>query len=79
LPDGCCKPDELALDFDNFRSAVVGNFGAELAPELLTALASVDAALRSIGGAAWSEEAVRSGPDWAAVRERARVALNLLG
>jgi hypothetical protein len=78
LPDGCCKPDELALDFDNFRSAVLGNFAAELSPELLTALAGVDAGLCGIGGEGWSEEAVRSAPEWAVVRERSRTALALL-
>jgi hypothetical protein len=78
VPDGCCKPDELALDFDNFRAAVVGNFAAELPPELMAALAEVDAAFGPIAEDGWSEEAVRSAPEWAAVRERAGVALRLL-
>src|SRR5262245_47075534 len=38
VPDGCCKPEELALDFDNFRSAVLDSFAAELPPELVVAL-----------------------------------------
>lgn len=78
LPDGCCKPDELALDFDNFRAVVVGNFSAELPPALVAALADVDAAFAPIAGDGWSEEAVRSAPEWAAVRQRAGVALGLL-
>ena len=78
VPDGCCKPDELALDFDNFHVAVVGNFAAELPPDLVAALAEVDAAFGPIAGDGWSEEAVRSAPDWATVRERAGVALGLL-
>ena len=78
VPGGCCKPDELALDFDNFRAAVVGNFAAEMPPALVAALAAVDAALGPIVGAGWSEEAVRSAPEWAIVRQRAGVALRLL-
>lgn len=78
LPDGCCKADELALDFGNFRSAIVGTFAAELPPDVVAALAGVDAALGGIGSKDWSEEAVRSSPAWAAVRERAGVALQLL-
>jgi hypothetical protein len=78
LPGRCCKPDELALDFDNFWSAVVGNFAAELTPELVTALAAVNAALSGIRREEWTEEAVRSAPEWVLVRERARTALGLL-
>jgi hypothetical protein len=78
MPEACCKPDELALDFDNFRTAVVSNFIAELPPELVAALAEVDAALNPITGAGWSEEAVRFAPEWGAVRQRAAVALGLL-
>jgi hypothetical protein len=75
---GCCKPDELALDFDNFRAAVIGNFATELPPALATALADVDAAFGLITGDGWSETAVRSAPEWATVRQRARMALRLL-
>jgi hypothetical protein len=78
VPDGCCKPDELALDFDNVRAAVVGNFAAELPPELVAALAAVDAALDDIPRSGWSEQAVRSAPEWAAVRGRAGAALRML-
>jgi hypothetical protein len=77
-PDGSCKPDELALDFHYAREAVVGNFAAELPPELVAALAAVDAAFSTIAGNGWSEEAVRSAPEWAVVRQRAGVALGLL-
>jgi len=78
VPAGCYKPDELALDFDNFRSAVVGNFADELPPELVAALARVDEELGTLRGADWSDESVRSAPVWAPVRERAGVALGLL-
>src|SRR5262245_51964691 len=78
LPEGCCKPDELALDFDNFRAAVVGNFASELPPRALAALAEVNDAFGRVPRDAWSEEAVRSHPAWAVIRERAGVALALL-
>jgi hypothetical protein len=79
VPDGCCKPDELALDFHYAREAVVGNFAAELPPGALGALAEVDAAFGPIAGDGWSEAAVRAAPEWAAVRERAGAALASLG
>jgi hypothetical protein len=79
VPDGCCKPDELALDFHYAREAVVGNFAADLPPEAVAALAEVDAAFGPLVGDGWSEDAVRSSPEWAAVRGRAGAALDLLG
>lgn len=78
LPDGCCKADELALDFDNFRSAVVGNFAAELPSELVAALTAVDAAIDLVIDDGWSERAVLSAPEWEEIRQRAAVALKLL-
>lgn len=79
VPDGCCKPDELALDFDDYRQAVVGNFRGELPPELVAALAAVDAAFDAVHGDGWSDEAVRSSPEWATIRERAGLALAVFG
>jgi hypothetical protein len=78
VPDGCCRPDELALDFDNFRSAVVGNFADELPSELVAGLAEVDVALAGIQGEGWSEEAMRTTAEWAAVRAAAAGALGRL-
>lgn len=78
LPDGCCKPDELALDFENFHSAVIGNFADELPSEPAAVLVEVDAALDGIKSEGWSEEAVRNAPEWAAVRRAAASALGRL-
>lgn len=50
VPEGRLKPDELALDYDNFRAAVVGNFAAELPTRLVDALTAVSAALGVIRG-----------------------------
>lgn len=78
LPDGCCKPDELALDFDNFRSTAVSNFAVELPAELVAAMADLDAAFSAIRDEGWSEAAVRHSQEWAIVRRRAAAALKLL-
>jgi hypothetical protein len=78
VPDGCCKPDELALDFDNFRTAVVGNFADELPDELIATLADMDMIFDVITGDGWTEAAVRSSPEWAGVRQKAGFALRLL-
>jgi hypothetical protein len=78
VPEGCCKPDELALDFDNFQAAVVGNFADELPSDLIAALDGVGTALSGIRGDGWSGDAFRSSPEWAIVRERAGTALGLL-
>ncbi|MBX7105943.1 MAG: hypothetical protein K1X57_17810 [Gemmataceae bacterium] len=78
VPEGCCKPDELALDFDNFRGAVVGNFAAELPSELIATLAEMDEMFDAITGDGWTEAAVRSAPEWAALRQKAEFALRIL-
>jgi hypothetical protein len=78
LPEGCCKPDELAIDFDHFRECVVGNFGSELVSDLVAALDQVEVALGRVPQDAWTEEAIRSHPAWAAIREPARLSLGLL-
>ena len=78
VPDGCYKPDELALDFDNLRAAVVGNFERELPPRLLQLLAEMDASFTAMTGDDWTEAAVRSAARWEAVRRRAGAALAAL-
>src|SRR5206468_3217697 len=78
LPDGCCKPDELALDFYYIRECVVSNFGPDLPADLVAALARVEEAFSRISRDTWTEEAVRSHPAWAAIREQARASLGLL-
>lgn len=75
---GCDAPDELAIDFDNARRAVIRQCPLELPTDLVSALAAVDAAFDPIVGDGWSAAAVRSAPEWAVVRQRAAVALALL-
>ncbi len=82
LPDGCAKADELALDFDHYYHAYVGNFGDELAPDVRAALALIDRLFDRMSGAAnaelWTDEAVAAHPAWLEVRGQAARALKLL-
>jgi hypothetical protein len=79
VPDGCFKPDEMALDFHYAREAAVVNFAADLPSGAVAALAKLDAAFGPIVGDGWLAEAVRSAPEWIEVRGRARIALAFLG
>ncbi|MDQ4144383.1 MAG: hypothetical protein M3198_11685 [Actinomycetota bacterium] len=83
VPDGFAKADELAIDYGNFVSAVLGNFGDEFSTEQTAVLRRIDAMLEAMSGAEnaelWTEEAVVSHPRWQEVRKAARVALNRLG
>lgn len=80
LPSDAAKADELALDFDNFHRAFVGNFASELLPSQVMALRKVDTLLNKMSGedlaALWTDEAVHSHERWSAVREAARDALS---
>jgi len=46
-PAGSCRPDELALDYDNFVHTFVGNFVAEISSQQRSALLGVDELLGS--------------------------------
>ncbi len=77
--DDVAKADELALDFDNFHRAFVGNFASEMLPAQLAALRKIDVLLDEMSGehlaTLWTEEAVKSDERWSAVRTAAREAL----
>ncbi len=83
LPDWTVKADELALDFDNFVHAYLGNFGDEVSPYQRDALLAVDALLDGMSGEEhaelWTEHAVVNHPKWEAVRALAQDALASLG
>jgi hypothetical protein len=82
VPQGSCRPDELALDYDNFLSAVLGNFVREFTPEQVSALRHVDDLLSAMSGPAhrdlWTEEAVCSHVRWREVRSAAQGARSAL-
>lgn len=83
LPEGRVKADELALDFDNFYQAYVGNFGSELSPHARAALRAIDESFDRMSGPAnaqlWTDEAVATHPAWSEVRRQASRALEVFG
>ena len=83
VPDGTVKADELALDYDNFVHAYLGNFRDEISQSQREALLAIDAMLRGMSGrenaGLWTEDAVISHPKWESVRILARDALTALG
>ncbi|MCB9892123.1 MAG: hypothetical protein H6833_10785 [Planctomycetes bacterium] len=83
LPDGCLKADELALDYDNFLHAYLGNVGDVVSSAQRAALLRVDELLTAMSGShrahLWTDDAVRRDARWAAVRAAAREALGTLG
>ncbi len=78
-PDGCCKADELALDYDNFLGAYLGNVGDAVGSLQNAALRRVDELLDVMSGEhnleLWTDDAVCRNPRWAEVRAAAREAL----
>lgn len=83
LPDFIVKADEMALDFSNWYEAAVGNFGHGFKPSQIAALKSIDDLLEKMSGEKnaeyWTDEAVRSGNQWAEVRLLAKKALDEFG
>ena len=82
-PDGTVKADELALDFDNFGRAALESSELDLTEAQRASLIVIDQLLdamsKSRQDALWTEEAVRTRPEWQAVREAAGRALALFG
>jgi hypothetical protein len=85
-PDFVLVADELALDFDHWRSVFLSNFATELTPEQTLAFAVIDdrfQALSSGGGEYneqfWTDGGLRESSDWVGIRRMATRALSLLG
>jgi hypothetical protein len=78
FPDFVHVPDELALDFDNLRTACVGNFGSEMTAEQLSCLESVDQSFDRMKGR-FTDDAVMNSPEWRDVRLLAADALKAFG
>jgi hypothetical protein len=82
LPNGVCKADELALDFDHWFNVVNSDLPARFSDEQAKALAAIDRKLESmtqVGGELWSDEAVTAAVEWQVLRELARQALTSFG
>lgn len=81
-PKGVIRPDELALDFDHWFTAVRGENGLRFNAKQSQMLSNIDTALSRMSGRdnarLWTEDAVRHSPEWGHVREMAREALALL-
>lgn len=82
-PERSVKAVELALAFDKVLTAALAGLADELTEEQRAALLHVNRQLSKMGAqrdaSPWTEGAVRSHPDWAEARSRARAAALLLG
>jgi hypothetical protein len=72
-------PNELALDFDNFRSAFVGNFRTELTAEQLHSLELIDRTFEEMNKDRFRPEGVTPSSEWRRIRELAAASLKAFG
>jgi hypothetical protein len=82
LPHIVIKADELALDFDLWKEAVLNNFRSELSSDQLSSMEGIDhrlAELTQIGPNHWAEDAVRDSEEWKHLRTLASEALKSFG
>ena len=75
---GAAVADELALDLEHWL--MLARQEAMLGPTVEAAIGALDAEFRRGDRAdLWTDEAIRTSPEWATQRKRARVALALMG
>src|SRR5690349_11816931 len=86
FPELVSVPDELALDFDNWQSVVLGNYAGELSTEQASSLAEIGRTLARMSriGAdfkreLWTDVALGSSQQWADLRRLAVAALEAFG
>src|SRR5262245_46705375 len=77
-PNFVLVADELALDFDHWRSVFLSNFADELTLEQVRAFTMIDERLEALshGGKEyneqfWTEEGLRESAEWASIRRMA--------
>jgi hypothetical protein len=68
-------PDELALDFDDWRQTFVSNFRDEMTDEQLHSLEQIDRTLNEMDKNCFSPEGVANSEEWQKLRELASHAL----
>lgn len=71
LPSFVCKADELALNFDQWREVALNNYEKELSIDQISATDALDVKLDWLtdnGGQHWTDEAIRTSPEWQNVR-----------
>ncbi len=82
LPPGSLKPDEAALDYENFLSVALGNFKSHFTNDQRDLLLIVDSKLNDLSYPEnknkWTETAFISSPEWDDIRVTARAALEKL-
>jgi len=76
----------LALDFHHWQGVMIDNFSSELTPQQIAGLITLDESFsrfsRGGGGYSeefWTDEGVRTSPDWQIIRQMAKHALSLFG
>ena len=79
FPEFACVTDELALDFDHWREVYLGAFAEDLSPYQIECFDQIAARFQALseGGPAfqedfWTDEALRSSPEWERIRRIAR-------
>jgi hypothetical protein len=72
-------PDEMALDFDNFHEAFVGNFRTDMTNEQLHCLELIDKSFEQMDKNCFSANGVNSSQEWRRIRELASEALKAFG
>jgi hypothetical protein len=81
-PPLVCVADELALNFDNWCLACIGDYGSELTPDQVSSLAIINEKLDSFGESVedfWTDEAVHNSAQWESIRKLAAQALRTFG
>jgi len=82
LPDFVCKADELALDFDHWKSVALENFRLDLTEYQVQCLRALDYSLTELSDRSselWTETAVRDSAEWQRLRALAGIVLESFG
>ena len=81
FPEGIAKVEELALEFDYALGMKWSAKRRRITPEQETLLQHIDDTLDQMSGPEpfWTEEALRNSPEWNAVRNVAKEALEAFG
>jgi hypothetical protein len=69
----------VTLDFDNFRSAFVGNFRTDMTNEQLHYLELIDKSFEQMDKDCFSPDGVKNSKEWQRIRELAAEALRTFG
>ena len=82
-PDFVCKPDELALDFDNCYRVAKPQLISMNSKECLAAVDAIDSHLERMSGEdnahLWTDQAVKESLEWKELRKVASDACRMLG